>query len=132
MRGTKADRGKIVGSDRAGIPDVAGVLGLPAKPIIFLEEGLFFPRVSVSAKKKWVFFFSCFGGVFVLFGGFFVLGGVCCFSRVSAIFFEGSQFRRPTTPKRGIPPALPASTWMWKPRRNEDCKETDVRGNQDR
>ena len=51
---------------RAGIPGVAGRLGVPRKIIIFLEEGSFYSRVS--AKKNWGVFFV-FGGCFCAFGG---------------------------------------------------------------
>ena len=65
-------------SGGAGIPGVAGRLGVPANAINFLEEGGFFFRVSAK-KIIWgilVVFFSPFGGVFVLFGGVFAFLGV--------------------------------------------------------
>ena len=79
---------------RAGTPGVAGgVLGLPAKPIIFLKGGSFISR----EKKSWVFF-SSFRGVFVLLGGVFVLlGRFLLFARqrdfLGGVFFEGIPHR---------------------------------------
>ena len=74
---------------RAGIAGVAGRLGLPAKNIIFFEEGSFFPRASPSFFFGVLFAF--FGGVFVLLGGVFVIfGGVFvlfCFARQRKVFW---------------------------------------------
>ena len=51
-------------SYRAGIPGVAGRLGLPGKTIIFFGRGHFF-----CARKRdfFFFFFVLLGGVFVFF-----------------------------------------------------------------
>ena len=80
---------------RAGIPGVAGRLGLPAKTIMFWKRAsLFVSRISAK-KKKMAFFrllgvcFVLFGGVFCAFGGCF--GGFCffCFSRAARNLFGG-------------------------------------------
>ena len=63
---------------RAGLPGVAGCLGVPAKTINFWKRAVFF----FSARKRNFFcwcFFPSFGGVFVLLGGVFVFvlfGGI--------------------------------------------------------
>ena len=64
-------------SYRAGIPGVAGRLGLPGKTIAFLEEGVFFSRVSAIFFLLLFFrllgMFLFFWGVFLCFlGDFFV------------------------------------------------------------
>ena len=78
-------------ASRAGIPGVAGRLGVPAKKVEFWKRAVFFKR------KKMVLFFLAFwrcfcvfsGGVFALLGGVFVLlGCFFCFSRVSALFWR--------------------------------------------
>ena len=80
---------------RAGIPGVAGRPGVPAKTIIFLEEGSFFfsrkreTKIWVCFRLLGVFLFF-FGGVFALFGGVFVLLGCFFVFRASARFFFGS------------------------------------------
>ena len=71
--------GSNLGLIRAGIPGVAGRLGVPAKTINFWKRAVFFSRVS--AKKNWVFFrllgvFLCFLGVFLRFWGCFCAFGV--------------------------------------------------------
>ena len=55
---------------RAGIPGVAGRLGVPAKTISFWKRAVFFARKR--GNFIWVFF-SPFGGVFFLLGGVFAL-----------------------------------------------------------
>ena len=68
----KARRGRVY---KAGIPGVAGVLGLPAKPIIFWKRAFFFSRVSA------IIFFGCF---FPSFGGVFCALVFFFFFRASA------------------------------------------------
>ena len=99
----------VRGSNRAGIPGVAGGLGVPAKTINFWKRAVFFSRVSAEEEKDWVFF-SPFGGVFVLLGGVFAFFGVfLCFLGVFFSFARQREFLgvvnffRGTTPKRGIP-----------------------------
>ena len=62
---------------RAGIPGVAGRLGVPAKAINLLEEGIFVSRVSAIF---WGVFFAFWGCICAL--GFFFFR-----SRASAIFW---------------------------------------------
>ena len=75
---------------------------------LFFGRRQFFSRVS--AKKNFGVFVSYFLGVFVLFGGVFVLFGCFLFFARqresflgSLLFLGGVYFRRPTTPKRGVP-----------------------------
>ena len=81
--------------DRAGIPGVAGRLGVPAKTINFLNWGVFFAFWGCFCALWGCF--CAFGGVFVLLGCFFLF-----FARQREKNW-GGHFRRPTTPKRGIP-----------------------------
>ena len=82
---------------RAGIPGVAGGLGVPEKPIYFWKRFFFFARKR-EKNLLGVFFafcgvFLCFFGVFLRFLGVFLcFWGVCVcvfFSRASAFFFGG-------------------------------------------
>ena len=59
-----------MGVARAGIPGVAGRLGLPAKTIVFWKRAVFFARKRVEEKNGVCF---AFGGCFCAFGGIFVL-----------------------------------------------------------
>ena len=76
---------------RAGIPGVAGRLGVPAKTIVYWKRAVFCSRVS--AKKNWVFFFVFWGCFFCAFGGC-CCAFLCvfCISRVSANCFGGVNF----------------------------------------
>ena len=82
-------KGFLTRDSRAGIPGVAGGLGVPEKSINFWNR-VFFAR---KREKKIGCFFRLLGGGFVLFGGVFAfLGGVFVllldffFSRASAVF----------------------------------------------
>ena len=76
---------------RAGIPGVAGVLGLPAKPIIVWKRAVF---LRASAQKKFGCFFRLLEFFLVLLGGVFVLLGCFLFfarQRDFLVFFIFSE-----------------------------------------
>ena len=87
---------------RAGIPGVAGRLGVSAKRINFGKR-VFFPRVSAIFLGV---FFSPFGGVFVLFGGVFVLLGCVFFCFFRSAAFSGEFIFKDTPHKNGGIPAF--------------------------
>ena len=109
MRGRRCEARSEAPAERefpALLVCIAGCLGVPADPNIFWN--FFFSRVSA---KKNIGHFSPFRGVFVLLGGVFaLLGGVFALLGCFFLFFArqreknwGGHFRRPTTPKLGIP-----------------------------
>ena len=105
---------------RVGSAGVAGVLGLPAKPIIFWKRAVFFFARKRETKKGWVFF-PVFWGCFCALGGCFcALGCVLCLSRVSAIFFR--FFKIEGTPHRNgeFPLCFGANSLPVSAGRNED------------
>ena len=91
---------------RAGIPGVAGVLGLPARPTNFWNRDFFraYARFFLGCFPRLLEVFLCFWGVFLCFWGVFFL-----FARPNSLlfffffFFLFLFFRRHTTPQRRIP-----------------------------
>jgi len=80
----------VAHSARAGIPGVAGRLGVPAKAINLLEEGIFVSRVS-----------AIFLGVSFAFWGCICALGFFSFVRAPARFFGGSYFFKAYHTKTG-------------------------------